>query len=44
MPYKRKGKTIYVKKNGKWVEKQTCDSVGAAKRALRLLRAIEHDE
>jgi hypothetical protein len=44
MPYKRNGKDIYVKRNGKWELKQKCQTVGNAKRALRLLNAIERME
>jgi len=42
MPLKRVGKTIYHKVGGKWKKKQTCNSIEAAKRALRLLQGIEH--
>ena len=42
MPYRRKGKTIYHKKGGKWTKKQTCSSVAAAKKAMNLLRGVEH--
>jgi len=41
MPYKRKGKTILHKKDG-WSKKQTAKSVPKAKRAMNLLRGIEH--
>jgi len=41
MPYKRIGKTVYTKRTGKWRKKQTCRSVGAAERALKLLRGLE---
>jgi hypothetical protein len=41
MPYKRVGKTIYHKKGGKWRKKQTCKSVPAAKKALRLLHGVK---
>lgn len=41
MPYKRVGRVIYKKANG-WHKKQTCTSVENAKKALRLLRGIEH--
>ena len=41
MPWVRKGKTIYKKTDG-LVQKQTCGSVGKAKKALNLLRGIEH--
>lgn len=37
MPYKRVGKVIYHKVNGKWSVKQRCSSVENAKAALRLL-------
>lgn len=42
MPYRLIGKTIYTKATGKWKKKQTCHSVPATKRALKLLRGIEH--
>jgi len=42
MPYKRKGKTIYHKKGGKWTKKQAAGSVNKAKKAMNLLRGIEH--
>jgi len=42
MPYKRVGKTIYSKATGRFRKKQTCGSVAAAKRALKLLRGLEH--
>lgn len=42
MPYKRVGTTIHTKSSGEWEKKQTCKSVAAAERALRLLRGIEH--
>ena len=41
MPYKRKGRTILHKTDG-WSKKQTAGSVPKAKRALNLLRGIEH--
>lgn len=41
MPYQRRGKTVYTKKTGKWKKKQTCRSVSAAERALKLLRGLE---
>ena len=41
MPYKLVGKTIYSKKTGKWVKKQTAKSVASAKGALKLLRGLE---
>lgn len=42
MPYRLKGKTVYSKSTGTWKKKQTCKSVVAAKRALKLLYGIEH--
>jgi len=42
MPYKRSGKQILHKKGGKWKVKQTATSIANAKKALRLLRGIEH--
>ena len=41
MPYKRKGKKIYHKKNGKWSVKQTAGSVENAKKTLGLLYGLE---
>lgn len=41
MPYKREGKRILHQKGGKWVTKQICKSIAAAKAALRLLYGIE---
>ena len=42
MPNRRVGRVIYHKIAGKWRKKQTCGSVEAAKKALRLLNAIQH--
>ena len=42
MPYKRKGKVVYIKENGEWVVKQRCRSAVAAQKALNLLRAVKH--
>jgi|TARA_R100001530_G_scaffold51966_1_gene38515 hypothetical protein len=42
MPYKRVGKTVYVKKGGKWKKKSTTKSVASANRMLRLLRGVKH--
>lgn len=42
MPYKLVGRTIYTKSSGAWKKKQTCTSLGNAKKALRLLEALEH--
>ena len=42
MPYRRVGKTIQHKRAGKWTKKQTTKSIPAAKRAMNLLRGVEH--
>ena len=42
MPYKREGSTIFHKKGGKWSKKQAAKSPENAKRAMRLLNAIDH--
>ena len=42
MPYKLKGNTIYHKKGGRWSIKQRTHSPSNARKALRLLRGIEH--
>jgi len=42
MPYKRVGRKVMHKKGGKWKTKQTCKSVAAAKKAINLLRGVEH--
>jgi len=42
MPYVRKGRTIYKKTASGLKKKQTAKSVAAAKRALNLLRGVEH--
>lgn len=41
MPYKSRGKTVYVKKRGKWVKKATAKSVANAKRMVRALRSAK---
>lgn len=41
MPYKTSGKTVYVKKRGRWVKKATAKSTAAAKRMVNLLRGIK---
>jgi len=41
MPYRRKGKTVQVKKRGRWVKKATASSVSAAERMLKLLRGLK---
>ena len=43
MPYKLDGKTVLHYKGGRWTKKQTCASPSAAKKAMRLLNAIDHD-
>lgn len=42
MPYKRIGKTVYVKKGGKWKKKATAKSVSKAKGMINLLRGVKH--
>jgi len=42
MPYKRIRKNIYTKRTGRWTIKQRCRNINNAKKALRLLRGIEH--
>ena len=42
MPYKRVGKTIYVKRGGKWHVKSHADSVDNARKQLNLLRAVKN--
>jgi hypothetical protein len=41
MPYKTSGKSVYVKKAGKWRKKATAKSKGSAKRMTKLLRGIK---
>jgi len=41
MPYKVSGKTVYVKKLGKWRKKATAKSTASAKRMLKILRAAK---
>lgn len=41
MPYKSSGKTVYVKKRGRWVKKATAKTAAAAKRMLKLLRGLK---
>jgi|GEM_PF-2320205 len=41
MPYRRSGKTVLVKKAGKWRKKATAKSKAAAERMIRLLRAVK---
>jgi len=42
MPYKRKGSVVYHQKNGKWSIKQRTSSPANAKKAMNLLRGVEH--
>ena len=42
MPYKRIGKTVYVKRNGKWEKKSTAKTIAKAKKMMSLLRAVKH--
>ena len=42
MPYKRVGKTVYVKKDGEWKKKGTAKSIVLAKRMINLLRGVKH--
>lgn len=42
MPYVRRGKVIYKKTASGLKKKQTCKSEAAAKKAIKLLRAVEH--
>lgn len=41
MPFRRIGKVIQKKVDGKWTKKQTCSSAEKAKSALRILRDWE---
>lgn len=42
MPYRRRGKVVEHYKNSRWSKKQSCRSVDAAKKAIKLLRGLEH--
>lgn len=42
MPYKRIGRKVFKKEQGRWKLKQTAKNVENAKSTLRLLRGIEH--
>lgn len=42
MPYKRKGKVVYVKKSGLWRKKGKAKTIKKAKRYVRLLRGVMH--
>jgi len=39
VPYKTRGKTVLVKKNGKWTKKATAKTAASAKRMVDLLRS-----
>lgn len=43
MPYKQSGNKVMVNKGGHWIVRQTTKSPQAAKRAVNLLRAVQHD-
>jgi len=38
MPYKRKGRTVYVKKAGAWRKKATAATITKAKRMMSILQ------
>jgi hypothetical protein len=42
VPYKTVGNKVYHFKNGRWSVKQVTGSKGNAKKALRLLNAVEY--
>jgi Zn/Cd-binding protein ZinT len=42
MPYRVSGSNVLHYKGGKWKVKQHCKSPAAAKRAISLLRGVEH--
>jgi len=42
MPYKREGRTVFVKRGKRWVKKAEAKSVENAEKMLRLLRGIKH--
>ena len=42
MPYKREGRTVFVKRGKRWVKKAEAKSVEKAEAMLRLLRGIKH--
>ena len=41
MPYKTSGKTVYVKKAGKWRKKAKAKSKASASRMVKLLRGVK---
>lgn len=42
MPYKLVGKTVEVKKGGKWKKKAKAKSKESGKKMMNLLRGVEH--
>lgn len=42
MPYRRRGRKVYVKKGKRWKLKATAKSVANAKRMIKKLRMIKH--
>jgi hypothetical protein len=42
MPYKREGRTVFVKRGKRWVKKAEAKSVENAEKMMRLLRGIKH--
>lgn len=42
MPYRTRGKTVQVKKGGKWKKRAKASSKASAKKMVRLLNAIKH--
>ena len=42
MPYKTSGKTVLVKKRGRWVKKAAAKSKASAQRMVKLLRGVKH--
>ena len=42
MPYRRVGKTVFVKRGDKWEKKSTAKTIAKAKKMMNLLRAVKH--
>lgn len=42
MPYRTRGKTVQVKKGGKWKKRAKASSAKSAKKMVRLLNAVKH--
>ena len=42
MPYKRIGKTVFVKRGDKWEKKSTAKTITKEKTMMNLLRAVKH--